>query len=241
MKAIRYIIFIPIIFVIVGLVYTLLPLSLFGLMALSQFWIIILLIVFGGLTVAIFGFLPGGITWLSAKISPNKNFAFYSILTISVLLGVSQIYGYWTNPDLTENGIGRLLGILLTCLTIGFATSLSVGAGIEMFEEEQATLDTILSIGSIIFFIGIFLAFSLLSIKICYINPDKTYTWGSGIWHGLFVIPHWIVSWFSDDMYCKAPTTTIAYSIWWWLGFIFGGLSIFRFFILRFFSRNRDY
>jgi hypothetical protein len=226
MKVIRYIIFIPILFVIIALVYTLLPLSLFGLMALSDFWLIILLIFFGGLAVAIFTFLPGCITWLSAKISPNKDFAFYSILTISVLLGISQIYGFWTNPDLTENGFGILLIILLTCLTIGFATSLSVGAGIEMFEEEQATLGTILSIGSIIFYIGIFLAFCLLSTRICYINPDKTYTWYSGIWHGLFVIPHWIVSWFSDDIYCKAPNATTAYSIWWWLSFIFGGLSI---------------
>ena len=80
MKAIRYIIFIPIIFVIVALVYTLLPMSLFALMGLSKFWLIVLLIFFGGLAVGIFALLPGGITWLSAKISPNKEFAFYSIL-----------------------------------------------------------------------------------------------------------------------------------------------------------------
>ena len=114
MKAIRYIIFIPIIFVIIALVYTLLPFSLFGLMNLSKFWLIVLLIFFGGLTVSLFAFLPGGITWLSAKISPNKEFAFYSILTISVLLGILQIYSYWTNPDLTQNGFGTFLGIMLT-------------------------------------------------------------------------------------------------------------------------------
>ena len=166
MKAIRYIIFIPIIFVIIALVYTLLPLSLFGLMNLSRFWLIVLLIFFGGLTVGLFAFLPGGITWLSAKISPNKEFAFYSILTISVLLGILQIYSYWTNPDLTQNGFGTFLGIMLTCLTIGFAASLSVGAGIEMFEEKSESLSSVLSIGTFIFYIGIFLAFCLLSTKI---------------------------------------------------------------------------
>ena len=222
MKAIRYIIFIPIIFVIVALIYALLPLSLIGLMSLSKFW----LIVFGGSAVAIFVFLPGGITWLSAKISPNKDFAFYSILTISVLLGISQIYGYWTNSYLPEDGFSIFLGIILTCLTIGFASSLSVGAGIEMFEEKAASLGIILLIGTIVFYIGIFLVFCLLSPKICYINPDKTYTWYSGIWHGLFVIPHWILSWFFDDIYCKAPNSTTAYSIWWWISFIFGGLCI---------------
>lgn len=226
MKAIRYIIFIPIIFLIIATVYTLLPMSLFGLMSLSKFRLIILLLFFGGLAVAIFQLLPGGITWLSAKISPSKNFAFYSILTISVLLGIAQIIAYWSTSDLTENGFGIFLGIMLTCLTIGFAVSFSVGAGIEMFEEKEATLSILLLVGSIIFYIGIFLVFCLLSTKICYINPDKTYTWYSGIWHGIFVIPHWVVSWFSNDIYCKAPNATTAYSIWWWISFIFLGLSI---------------
>jgi len=195
-------------------------------MGLSKFWLIILLISFGGLTVSVFQLLPGGIAWLSAKISPSKNFAFYSILAISVLLAIVQIYSYWTAPDINETGFGRFLGIMLTCLTIGFAASLSVAAGIEMFDEKGASLSIILSIGAIVFYIGIFLAFCLLSTKICYINPDKTYSWSSGIWHGIFVIPHWVVSWFFDDIYCKAPNSTIAYSIWWWLSFVFAGLGI---------------
>lgn len=226
MKAIRYIIFIPIIYLIIFLVYSLIPISLFGLMSLSKFWIIILLIFFGGLAVGLFQLLPGGITWLSAKISPSKNFAFYSILTISVLLCISKIIYYWTMTDAYEDNFGIFFAILLTCLTIGFAVSLSIGAGIEMFEEKEASLGIILSLGTIIFYIGIFLAFCLLSTKICYINPDKTYTWYSGIWHGIFVIPHWVVSWFSDDIYCKAPNSTTAYSIWWWISFIFIGLGM---------------
>ena len=52
MKAIRYIIFIPIIFLIIATVYTLLPMALFGLMGLSKMWLIILLIFFGGLLIA---------------------------------------------------------------------------------------------------------------------------------------------------------------------------------------------
>lgn len=226
MKAIRYIIFIPIIYAIIALVYNLLPLSLLGLMSLSRFWLIILLIFFGGLTVGLFTLLPGGLTWLSAKISPNKEFAFYSILTISVILGISQIISYWTNPDLTQNGFNIFLAVMLTCLTIGFAASLSMGAGIEIFEEKSESLYTVLSIGTFVFYIGIFLVFCLLSTKISYINPDKTYSWYSGIWHGIFVIPHWVVSWFTDEVYCKAPNSSTAYSIWWWISFIFIGLGM---------------
>lgn len=236
MKAVRYIIFIPIIYVIIAIVYSLLPLAFIGLMSMSKFWLILLLIFFGGLAVVAFQLLPGGITWLSAKISPNKNFAFYSILTISVLLGIGKIIDYWTMPELNENGFGIFFSIMLTCLTIGFASSFSVGAGIEMFEEKDNVMGIFLIIGTIIFYIGIFLAFCLLSTKICFINPDKSYTWYSGIWHGLFVIPHWIVSWFSDEIYCKAPNATTAYSIWWWLTFVFSTLSI-----LGGSSRNRDY
>ena len=226
MKAIRYIIFIPIIYLIIFLVYSLIPISLFGLMSLSKFWIIILLIFFGGLAVGLFQLLPGGITWLSAKISPSKNFAFYSILTISVLLCISKIIYYWTMTDAYEDNFGVFFAILLTCLTIGFAVSLSVGAGIEMFEEKEENLSLLMTIGSIVFYIGIFLTFCLLSTKISYINPEKTYSWYSGIWHGIFVIPNWVVSWFADDVYCKAPSSTTAYSIWWWISFIFMGLGM---------------
>lgn len=213
MKVIRYIIFIPIIFLIIALVYTLLPLTLVGLMSMSKFWLIVLLIFFGGIAVTAFLLLPGGIAYLSAKISPNKNFAFYTILTTSVLLGVMQVIYYWTNPNLKENEFGTFFSVMLTCLTIGFALSLSVGSGIEMFQEKSNVMGIFLVIGSVTFYIGIFLVFCLLSIKICNINPDITYTWYSGIWHGIFVIPHWIVSWFSDDVYCKAPNSTTAYSI----------------------------
>lgn len=226
MKAIRYIIFIPIIYLIIFLVYSLIPISLFGLISLSKFWIIILLIFFGGMAVGLFHFLPGGITWLSAKISPSKNFAFYSILTISVLLGISKIIYYWTITYAYEDDFGVFFAILLTCLTIGFAVSLSVGAGIEMFEEKEENLSLLMTIGSIVFYLGIFLTFCLLANKIAYINPEKTYSWYSGIWHGIFVIPNWVVSWFVDDIYCKAPNSTTAYSIWWWISFIFMGLGM---------------
>ncbi len=226
MKAVRYIIFIPIIFVIISIVYSLLPLALIGLMSMSKFWLIVLLIFFGGLAVTAFQLIPGGITWLSAKISPSKNFAFYSILTLSVLLGLARIVDYWIMPALIGNEFGTFFSIMLTCLTIGFASSFSVGAGIEMFEEKKNVMSMFLMIGTIIFYIGIFLAFCLLTIKICYINPDKSYTWYSGIWHGLFVIPHWIVSWFSSEIYCRAPNATTAYSIWWWVTFVFSTLSM---------------
>lgn len=65
--------------------------------------------------------------------------------------------------------------------------------------------------------LSVFAVICLLSTKICYINPDETYSWFSGIWHGIFILPHWVVSWFTDGVYCKAPNASTAYSIWWWI------------------------
>lgn len=63
----------------------------------------------------------------------------------------------------------------------------------------------------------------------CDINPEKYYTWYSGIWHGLFFIPNLLRSWFSDALF-KANDYSTAYIVWWWIttvlsciGFIFGG------------------
>lgn len=105
MNTVRNIILIPIVFVIIALVYTLIPLSLIGLMSLSKFWLIFLLIFFGGLIVAAFVFLPGAITWLASKISPNKTFAFYTIFIISVVLGLSTIIDFWTRPEFNDNTV----------------------------------------------------------------------------------------------------------------------------------------
>jgi hypothetical protein len=227
MKAIGYIIFIPIIILIIGTVYTLLPLGLFSLMSLSKFWLSVLLLFYGGSAIAIFQLLPGVIIWLSSRISPNKRFAFFSVFTVSVIFAIKQISFYWNTPEINENDLGRFFGIMLTCLTIGFAASFSLGAGIEIFERKRAFFEMLLFIGSLIFYLGIFLVFCMITTKVCYISPNKTYSWYSGIWHGIFIIPHWVVSWFSDDIYCKAPNSTLAYSLWWWFSFVFIGMGIF--------------
>lgn len=62
----------------------------------------------------------------------------------------------------------------------------------------------------------VFIIVCFLSTVICDINPDVSYTWYSGIWHGLFVVPHWVVSWFSEETLLKAPIRTSGYTFWWW-------------------------
>lgn len=53
----------------------------------------------------------------------------------------------------------------------------------------------------------------LIAYFFCRINPDVTYSWYSGIWHGIFWFPNLIMSLFSDSIYAKAPNCTFWYSL----------------------------
>jgi hypothetical protein len=76
-----------------------------------------------------------------------------------------------------------------------------------------------------------FIIYGFLGWLLCDIDPEKEYTWYSGIWHGLFFVANFIRSWFSDALY-KAETYTTAYNIFYWIfsvfsviGFLGGGAS----------------
>jgi hypothetical protein len=58
------------------------------------------------------------------------------------------------------------------------------------------------------------------------IDPNKYYLWYHGFWHGIFVIPRWIFSFFDSSIYCKAPNSSFAYVICWWISFLTIGLSV---------------
>lgn len=53
----------------------------------------------------------------------------------------------------------------------------------------------------------------LIAYFFCRINPDVTYSWYSGIWHGIFWVPNLIMSLFSDSIYMKAHLCTIGYNV----------------------------
>ena len=64
-------------------------------------------------------------------------------------------------------------------------------------------------------FVFIFLS-CFIGWLLCDIGPNKTYTWYSGIWHGMFFIPNFIRSCIGDALY-KANEYTTAYNVWWWI------------------------
>jgi len=53
------------------------------------------------------------------------------------------------------------------------------------------------------------------------IVPDKEYGWFAGLFHGGWIVPNYIFSWFTDTL-TKAPIHTKAYNVCWWIGCISG-------------------
>lgn len=66
----------------------------------------------------------------------------------------------------------------------------------------------------------------LISSRICDISSTETYSWYSGIWHGIFFFPNLLRSFFSDALY-KAESYTTAYNVWWWIVVVFQCLGLF--------------
>jgi len=64
----------------------------------------------------------------------------------------------------------------------------------------------------------------------CSIDPERTYTWWSGIWHGIFWFPNLIMSLFSDSIYAKAPNCTTWYTIFYFVTIVASSIisSIFK-------------
>lgn len=58
----------------------------------------------------------------------------------------------------------------------------------------------------------------------CSIDPERTYTWFSGIWHGLFWFPNIVMSLFSDSIYAIAPNHTTWYMVFYFISII--GISL---------------
>lgn len=57
----------------------------------------------------------------------------------------------------------------------------------------------------------------IIALFVCHIRPEETYSWYSGIWHALFLVPNWIISLFNSEILYKANHYTTAYNVWWWI------------------------
>ena len=59
---------------------------------------------------------------------------------------------------------------------------------------------------------------------LCPIDSERTYTWYSGIWHGIFWFPNLVMSIYSDSIHFKAPNCTTGYNIWFYITIVLSSI-----------------
>lgn len=66
--------------------------------------------------------------------------------------------------------------------------------------------------------LGIPIAIAMLvTAFFCNIHAEESYSWLSGIWHGIFVIPNYCRHFMDPDILYKACNITTMYNLFWWI------------------------
>lgn len=132
MKFLRYLIFIPICLVVLGIIYWLFGLLLSWFIGLSTFWLIAILLFFGGGIWGLFKVLSGVLMGLTSKISPSFEFSFWTVLILSAINGIWTIVNAWS-MDINYSGKVIFGAIVFTILIVELTFALIMGAA--AFEE----------------------------------------------------------------------------------------------------------
>lgn len=127
MKFLRYLIFIPICLFVLGIIFLLFGFLLPWLITLSTFWLIVILLTFGGAIWMLFKLLSSILMSLITKISPSSQFAFWTVSIICVINGIWSIVYAWS-MDINYSGKVIFGVIVFTILTIELTFALIAGA-----------------------------------------------------------------------------------------------------------------
>lgn len=66
--------------------------------------------------------------------------------------------------------------------------------------------------------VGLAVGIGILFAKwLCNIDSEDTYSWISGIWHGIFVVPNYVRYIMNSEILFKAAAYSTMYNILWWL------------------------
>ena len=134
MKLIRYIVFIPLCFLALGIVYWAFGHLLSWFIGLSTFWLIVILILFGSAIWGLFQGLSSMLMRLTSMVSPNRLFSFWTVLILSIINGVWTIYNSWT-MEINYSGKVIFGAIVFTILVIELTFALIYGSATTMEED----------------------------------------------------------------------------------------------------------
>lgn len=80
--------------------------------------------------------------------------------------------------------------------------------------------------GCIFFFVFFVIVYYVSAYFFCSIDPNVSYPWYYGIWHGIFWFPNLIMGVFSESIYAKASDVSIGYHIAYYTSAIISSLTI---------------
>jgi hypothetical protein len=123
-KILRWVTFIPVCIIALGLIQTLLALGAAGLVSLhlSTFWLILILFLVGGLIMGLFGFITTGISILTVQYCPNCKIGGYILSVLSLASFTYMIIKLWTIQDNVRDVLGFC--IVMTIIYVGFCFSI---------------------------------------------------------------------------------------------------------------------
>ena len=127
MKLIRFILFIPVCFLALGIVYWGFSQLLAWFIRLDTFWLIVILIFFGGAIWGLFKGLSAMLMSFTSMLAPNRMFSFWSILVLSIINGIWVIYNSWTS-DMNYSGKVIFGAIVFTVLVLELTFALIYGS-----------------------------------------------------------------------------------------------------------------
>jgi hypothetical protein len=136
---------------------------------------------------------------------------------------------HWLKLGLYIHELDTLSNIVLLIMKLGASFILATIAGPKNLNEwtySDKFYNYFLGIGACLLIHGCYLLYCLISPNLFTINPDIHYSWDLSWLHGINSIPRWIYSLFNEDIILKAPNSSLAYSVSWWISSLFS-LTIF--------------
>lgn len=127
MNLIRYILFIPICFLVLGIVYWGFGHLLMWFIDLSTFWLIVILLFFGSTIWGIFKGLAAMLVSFASMLVPNKMFSFWTVLLLSIINGIWFIYDSWT-MEINYTGKVIFATIVFSILVLELTLALIYGS-----------------------------------------------------------------------------------------------------------------
>lgn len=127
MNFLRYLAFLPVSILVIGLIYYLFGLLSSWFFGLSTFWLIVVLFLLGGMIWGLFSSLSAMVMSLISKVSPNSKFALWTIAVLSVIYGLLAITAVWSN-DVVYSGKLLFAAIGYTVLVIMLTLALIAGS-----------------------------------------------------------------------------------------------------------------